>query len=156
MAYLNPSRTALENGSSERVLEAIGNAVCEEPYARKMGIRCTEIEPGFCRVEMLVADDMLNVFRIAHGGAVFSLIDEAFQVACNSHGVLALALNLSVTYVSASKPGDRLMAEARETSLTARTATYNIRVTRDDGALIAIAQALAYRKKEALPFLDPA
>lgn len=137
-----------------RACRAIHKAVAEEPYANRMGIRCLEVEPGFCRVEMVVGDEMLNIFRIAHGGAVFSLLDEAFQLACNSHGVVALALNLSVTYVSASRPGDRLTAEARETSLTARTASYNIRVTREDGSLVALAQALAYRKKEPLPFLE--
>ena len=140
--------------SAEAVCQAIQKTAREEPYARKLGIRCVDVEPGYCRVEMIVDDDMVNIFGITHGGAVFSLIDEAFQTACNSHGVVALALNVSVTYVSASSPGDHLIAEARETSLTKRTATYGIRVTRKDGSVVALAQALAYRKNEALPFLQ--
>jgi acyl-CoA thioesterase len=137
----------------ERACHAIVEAVHHEPYANKLGIRCVAVEPGYCRVEMTVTEDMMNVFGIAHGGAVFSVIDEAFQIACNSHGMVALALNLSVTYVAASNPGDLLTAEARETALTSRTGTYHIRVTREDGTVVALAQALAYRKKEPLPFL---
>jgi len=126
----------------------------EEPYARKMGITCTEVGPGRCRVEMVVTEEMRNLFGTAHGGAVFSLIDEAFQIAGNSQGVVAFALNLSVTYVAASRPGDRLVAEAREAAATRRTATYDIRVTRADGEVVAVAQALAYRKGGAPPFME--
>jgi acyl-CoA thioesterase len=139
--------------AAEAACQAIRRAAEREPYAAKLGIRCAAVEPGYSRVEMTIGEDMLNVFGIAHGGAVFSLLDEAFQLACNSHGLIALALNLSVTYVSATNAGDRLTAEARETSLTPRTASYAIRVTRDDGSVVALAQALAYRKSEPLPFL---
>ncbi|MBE0618724.1 MAG: hotdog fold thioesterase [Proteobacteria bacterium] len=118
-----------------------------------MGLECVEVGPGRCRVEMTVSAEMHNLFGFAHGGAVFSLIDEAFQVACNSHGVVAYALNLSVTYVAASRSGDRLVAEAREVAVTRRTATYEIRVTRDVGEVVATAQALAYRKGGVPPFL---
>lgn len=132
---------------------AIRAATLHEPYALKMGMRCLDVAPGFCRVEMEVAPDMLNLFEMAHGGAVFSLIDEAFQVACNSHGVTAFALNLSVTYVRAAGPGDRLVAEAREVATTPRTGTYEVRVRRSDGDLVASAQALAYRKGGKPPFM---
>lgn len=141
--------------SADEACEAIRRAAEEEPYARKMGIRCLEVRPGYCRVEMRTGGDMANLFGTTHGGALFSLIDEAFQIACNSHGVTAYALNLSVTYVTASKPGERLVAEAREVARTRRTATYQIRLTRDGGEVVAAAQALAYRLGSRPPFLDP-
>ncbi|MHB8764496.1 MAG: PaaI family thioesterase [Deferrisomatales bacterium] len=125
--------------------DAVLAAARREPYARKMGLRCLEVAPGSCRVEMTVAEDMANLYGTAHGGAVFSLIDDAFQIAGNSAGITAFALNLSVTYVSAARPGERLVAEARELAATRRTATYQVTVTRDDGGVVATAQALAYR-----------
>ncbi len=133
---------------------AVQAASREEPYARKMGLTCTEVGTGRCRVEMTVTEDMCNLFGTAHGGAVFSLIDEAFQIAVNSHGVVAFALNLSVTYVAACRPGDRLAAEAREVAVTRRTATCEIRVTRAGGEVVAVAQALAYRTGGTPPFLE--
>ncbi|MBW2123747.1 MAG: PaaI family thioesterase, partial [Deltaproteobacteria bacterium] len=95
---------------------------------------------------------MENLFGMAHGGAIYSLIDEAFQTAVNSHGTLAVALNMNVTYVNSPEPGDLLRAEAREVSLTRKTGTYAIRVTDGKDRLIALCQALAYRKGEPLPF----
>jgi acyl-CoA thioesterase len=102
---------------------------------------------------MRFTPDMKNIFGMAHGGAIYSLLDEAFQVACNSHGTLAVALNVNVTYIASPDPGMVLRAEAREVSLTKRTATYAITVTDENRKLIATCQALAYRQDKLLPFL---
>jgi acyl-CoA thioesterase len=115
-----------------------------------MGIRCVHVEPGLARVEMATGPETANVFGLVHGGAVFSVLDEAFQLACNTHGTVTLALNVSITYVKAAAPGDVLTAEVREVAATARTATYEARVTGRDGELVAVGQTLAYRKSEPL------
>jgi len=139
---------------SKKAIEAIRKRVANEPYARKMGLKLLKLEPGYALVEMKLADDMANIFDMTHGGAIFSLIDEAFEISCNTHGTVAVALNVSVTYHRS--PTDRavLRAESKEIQRSAKTATYDIRVTEgENNILIATCQALAYRKKEKLPFL---
>ena len=42
---------------------------------------------------------------------LFGLIDEAFETAGQTEGTVAVALNVSVTYVSSPKPGKRLRAD---------------------------------------------
>ncbi len=128
------------------------NRVREEPMARKLGLRLVALDEGYCRVEMDVTEELANIFGMFHGGAIFSLVDEAFQAAANSHGTVAVALNLSITYLAPAEMGSRLTAEAREIHRTRRTGNYEIRVTDDSGRLIASSQALAYRKGEPLPF----
>ena len=137
----------------EETFEAIRRSVEKEPYARSLGIRLEELEPGWAVTEMDFSADMKNVFGMAHGGAIFSLIDEAFEVASNSHGTVSVALSMSVTYVSAPKKGDILLAEGKEVSRSNRVATYDIQVKTKGGDLIAICQALVYRKRDPLPFL---
>lgn len=137
----------------ERVRKAIFQKVNEEPFARKMNLQLIDLSDGYSVVEMTFTKDMENLFGMAHGGAIFALIDEAFETASNSHGTIAVALHMSVTYTAAPLPGARLRAEARELNLTARTATYDIKVTDQDQTLIAVCQALVYRKKDSLPFL---
>lgn len=137
----------------EEVFEAIRKRVAEEPYAEKMGIKLLEVAEGYSLVEMGFADGMENIFGMAHGGAIFSLIDEAFEVAANSHGTVSVALSMSITYVSSPKKGEILRAEAREVSRSNRVATYTIQVNTAGGDLIAICQALVYRKRDPLPFL---
>ncbi len=137
----------------EEIFEAIRKRVEEEPYAKKMGLKLVEVDSGRSLVEMKFTEDMENVFGMAHGGAIFSLIDEAFEVASNSHGTVSVALSMSVTYVSSPKKGDTLLAEGKEVSRSNRVATYSIQVKTETGDLIAICQALVYRKRDPLPFL---
>ena len=82
----------------KKVIEALSRRVANEPYARKLGLTLLKIEPGYALVEMILTDDMANIFDTAHGGAIFSLIDEAFEISCNTHGTVAVALSVAVTY----------------------------------------------------------
>ena len=56
----------------------IRKKVKTEPFAGKLGLKVTALEPGYAKVEMKVTPSMANIFGAAHGGAIFSLIDEAF------------------------------------------------------------------------------
>jgi acyl-CoA thioesterase len=140
----------------DTVLSAIKRQVEKEHYARKLGLKLILAEPGHAIVEMAPGEDLANIFGMTHGGAIFSLIDEAFQVSCNSHGTVAVALNVTVTYHRPPDRGGTLRAESKEVHRSPKTGTYDIRVTDDKGALIASCMALAYRKGEKLPFLSPA
>lgn len=138
----------------ERVKQAIFKKVEKEPFAQKFGIRLIDLEEGYSKVEMKLTSDMENFLGMAHGGALFAVIDEAFETASNSHGTVAVALNMNITYISPPSPGSGLIAEAREISRTQRTAVYNIKLFDEQNLLIASCEALVYRKKEALPFLN--
>ena len=137
----------------DEVINAIWQRVTSEPYARKLGLRLLQLGPGYALVEMDIRDDMANIFGMVHGGAIFSLIDEAFEISCNTYGTVAVALNITVTYHKPPTKGAILRAESKEIYRSRKTATYEIRVTEGDDSLIASCQALAYRKEERLPFL---
>jgi len=138
----------------EAIRNAIEQAVEKEPFAQALSIKLVTLEFGHSVVEMAYAPStMANIYGRAHGGAIFALIDEAFETAGQTDGTIAVALNVNVTYVSSPEDGTRLRAEARLVSQTKRTANYDIRVTDSDGTLIATCQALAYRTGKPIPFL---
>lgn len=136
------------------IRESMFRRVEEEPFARKFGLKLVDLDEGYSKVEMDFTPDMENIFGMAHGGALFALIDEAFETASNSHGTMAVALNMNVTYISPPAKGGRLIAEAKEFNRTNRTAVYDIRVSDAKGVLIATCQALVYRLGKTLPFLE--
>ena len=139
---------------NQSVKEAIYRAVDKEPFSRAMNMELVSLEPGHSIVEMnYVPETMNNIYDMAHGGAIFALIDEAFETAGQTDGTVAVALNISVTYVSSPEAGTRLRAEAREVSRTKKTAVYDIKVTGHNEHLIAKCQALAYRTGKPIPFL---
>lgn len=138
----------------QSIREAIFREVKKEPYAVTLGMELVALEAGFSAVEMTYRPEVMdNLFSRAHGGAIFSLIDEAFETVCQACGEVTVALNVSLNYVATPEGGARLRAEAREVTSTRKTATYDIRVTAGNGELIAVCQALAYRTGKPLPFL---
>jgi acyl-CoA thioesterase len=139
---------------NDEVLSSIFKRASNEAFARKLGMRLVELEPGHAIVEMVPHEDNANIFGMTHGGAIFSLIDEAFQLSGNAHGTVAFALNMTVTYHQPPDPKSILRAESKEIHLSSKTATYEIKVTDENGDLISSCQALAYRKGVRLPFLD--
>ena len=137
-----------------KVREAIFQAVQTEPFARQLKIKLIELDDGYSRVEMIYRpDEMDNIYQRAHGGAVFALIDEAFETACQTDGTIAVALNVNVTYIASPDPGIQLISMAKEISRTKRTANFEIKVTNENGKLIASCQALAFRTGKPIPFL---
>jgi len=139
--------------NDKKDMDAIRQRVAREPYARKMGLKLLRLEPGYALVEMGLDREMANIFDMTHGGAIFSLIDEAFEISCNSHGTVAVALSMTVTYHNPPTKAGVLRAESKEIYRSRKTATYDIKVTENENILIASCQALAYRKQEKLPFL---
>jgi len=125
-----------------------------EEYAKMIGIEVVEIGPGRAVVQMKPRKELSNIFEMIHGGAIFSLIDEAFELSCNAHGTVAVALNMSVTFHNPPDPNAMLRAESREIHRSRKTGTYEIKVRDGNNLLIASCQALAYRKENPLPFLE--
>jgi acyl-CoA thioesterase len=140
----------------KKLKEAFLKQVKKEPFAKKFGLKLVDMDDGYSRVEMKFTQDMENLFGMAHGGALFALIDEAFETASNSHGTLAVALNMNITYLSSPSPGSHLIAEAREVHQTQKTSLCEIKVFDDQDHPIASCQALAYRKGIPHPFLKKA
>lgn len=62
--------------------EGIFQAVAGEPFARELGIRLAHLDRGHSIVKMKYTPETINnIYARAHGGAVFALIDEAFETA---------------------------------------------------------------------------
>jgi acyl-CoA thioesterase len=137
-----------------KIKEAIFRRVEREPFARKFNLKLIDLDEGYSKVSMVFTPDMENMFGKAHGGALFALIDEAFETASNSHGTLAVALNMSISYLASPSIGATLTAEAKEINRTNKTAVYDIKVVEGESRLLASCQALVYRLDKALPFLD--
>lgn len=127
--------------------------VDKEPFARLLDIHLKDVAEGYALCEMRYTGTMDNIYGMAHGGAIFGLIDEAFEISSNSHDNVAVALNMNVTYMRPPRKGSLLIAESKEAHRTKRTASYYITV-KDEEETIAVCQALVYRKSDMIPFLE--
>ena len=103
-----------------------------------LGISIDVVEAGRARATMTVRDDMVNGFDVCHGGLVFALADTAFAFACNTYNTMSFAASAQIEFIRPASPGDRLLADAREDHRGRRSGFYSVRVTNQDGALVAL------------------
>ena len=121
-----------------------------DQFAARANIELLSVSPGQARAKMTLHPHHLNGYGTVQGGAIFTLADFAFAAASNSHGTVAVAINVSITYMKATKTGT-LWAEAKELSRNFKLGSYTVEVKDDQGALVAHFQGLAYRKSEQIP-----
>jgi acyl-CoA thioesterase len=117
----------------------------QDKFAQHLGIELVGASPGRAKVRMMVKDEHRNSVGMVHGGVIFTVADYAFAVACNSHGVPAVAVNCTIAYFR-QPSGDTLIAEATEVSKSRRLGTYLVNVTDAEGTPVAMFQGMAYRR----------
>ncbi|MCY0900197.1 MAG: hotdog fold thioesterase [Firmicutes bacterium] len=114
-------------------------------FSENLGIVIDREEPGTVDAHVHLTDNHRNQHGTAHGGVIFSLADAVFARASNSHGVPAVALDTSMTFIQAARPGDTLYAHCEEEALRHRVAVYTVRVTEENGRLIALFRGTVFR-----------
>lgn len=117
------------------------------------GMQIQGVEKGYALVTMEITETHLNAAMVCHGAAILALADVAFALASNSHGTLALALEISINYLRPAKVGDRLKAICIEENLGKKTGLYITKVLNQDEKLVALMKSTAYRFDEIYPNL---
>lgn len=120
----------------------------EDTFARLIRMKLIEVLPGYARSTLPITDETVNIYQMAHGGAIFSVADQACEAAGNSFGEPAVALQHNIHFLAAGKSGDLLEATAKVTNRSNRIGLIEFEVRNQDGLLLAIGQQLIYFKKE--------
>jgi len=121
-----------------------------DPFAAHSGVKLIEVHPGYARTELSVCSCHLNSVGLVHGGVLFTLAAVALFAACNASGDLALGINLNLSCLKSARAG-KLRAEAREVARSRRLATCTVRVTSEEGELVATLQGTAYVTDKEFP-----
>jgi acyl-CoA thioesterase len=121
-------------------------------FAFENGMKVTEIRHGWAVAEMQIEKRHLNGVGTVQGGAIFTLADLAFAAACNSYGIVTVAINANITYFKPPK-GDTLTARANEVSRSKTLCSYNIDVFDGEGDLVARFTGNGFIKKERLELM---
>ncbi len=135
-------------------MKAIETYFQNDRFAKYIGIEILGISPGNAKARMKIEDHHLNAANVVHGGAIFGLADLVFAVASNSHGTVALGINVSVSYLKAAR-GGVLFAEAREISRNPKLGTYAIEVKDEKEEIIAAMIGTVYRKTDPIKSINP-
>lgn len=111
--------------------------------SQAFGMAIEAVGPGRATLSLRLRPEHLNGHGTAHGGVIFTLADSAFAFACNSRNRATVAQEAQVTFLSPGRGGERLVAEAAESALSGRTGVYDVRVTGEDGRVVALFRGLS-------------
>ncbi|HET8573114.1 MAG TPA: hotdog fold thioesterase [Edaphocola sp.] len=124
----------------------------KDRFTAWLGLQLDAIEEGRCQMHLTLKPEMSNGFGSVHGGILFAAADSVFAFACNSHGLVAVALEASVHFLRPAFPGDTLTLKADLIFLGKRTGVYEVKTFNEQNELVSLFKGTAHRsKKPALP-----
>jgi len=126
-------------------LKQLGELFSRDPFASRLGVEIVDLSPGYAKVRMQVDESHLNFNRFVHGGMIFTLLDQAFAAASNSHNVSSVAIGMDVQFINAPSPSDTLFAEAKEVEKSRKLGLYDMRVWDQNKKLICKCSGRVYR-----------
>lgn len=121
----------------------------QDRFAALAGIEIVEARLGYCLAKMKIGNNHLNAANVVQGGAIFTLADLAFAVASNSHGQLALAINVNISFLQSVSSGT-LSAVAREVTEPKQLGAYDVLVFDEHETIVARFNGMVYRKDQKL------
>jgi acyl-CoA thioesterase len=122
----------------------------DDLFSQWLGIQVLEVKEGYSQLQMTLRNEMVNGFGVIHGGITFSLADSAFAFACNNRNNLSMALDVSISFTKVAKPGDVLIAEAKEVHNGRSTGLYLVTVTNQKGEQVALFKGTCFRTGKTL------
>ena len=121
---------------AERIME-----MYEAPFARFVGLEISEISRDRVVCYLDLRPELMSSMGRGHGGAVYTLIDHTFAIAAN----LVHDSTGQNTNVSFYRPAQgRLTAVAVPINRSRSLEVYDVRVTNDEGKLIASSVCTAF------------
>ena len=122
----------------------------KDNFARGCGIEIEEVRHGFAKCSMKVTTNHLNGIGILMGGALFTLADYTFSLAANSHGIIAVTRDASISYIRKCT-GGVVTAIASEVMRDDKSGNYSVEITNKDGEIIAQITGSAYFTGKSIP-----
>lgn len=132
----------MEDKSPESV---VTHLMHQDSFTQWMRIEVIDIKEGYSKIKMMIRQEMMNGFNVAHGGVIFSFADSALAFACNNRNNLSLALECNISFLKQVNVGDDLIAETTEVHNGKSTGVYSINITNQKNQQVALFKGTCFR-----------
>jgi len=137
--------SSLPADPERRAAAVVRNMLAHDVFSRWLGVEILDVRPAGVTLRMAVRQDMTNGFGVCHGGVTFAFADSALAFASNTGGKVTVSIENSMTYPAAVRVGDLLLADAEQEASSQRLAYYRVRVTKGDGAVVALFRGTVFQ-----------
>jgi len=130
------NKSASENTTPDNVVELKAKEE-GEPISSFLKMRLMELSPGYARVVIPLLAEYENFNGLIFGGIIVAVADQAFAYASNSLAFPSIASQFNIHFISGASAGDVLTAECWVVRSGRRVGVSEMKVTNQDGKLIA-------------------
>lgn len=136
--------------ADRRARETVERMMVTDAFSRWLGVEVLEVAAGRAVLRMTVRPEMVNGFGTAHGGIVFAFADSALAFCTNSDGTISVALDCTISYPAAVRPGDVLIATGVRETTTNKIGFASVTVRNQDEVVVGHFRGTVYRTHKPL------
>ena len=111
-------------------------------------IEILEVSEGYAKTRLRIKDKHLNGNNVVMGGCIYTLADYTFGIASNCGPMACVTLSSNIVFNSPGK-GEFLYAQTEAIKTGRNICNYSVKVTDDNGKLVANADFVGYRTDRA-------
>jgi len=148
---MNTPTEGSHSDADARARETVERMLVTDAFSRWLGVEVLEVAVGRAVLRMTVRPEMVNGFGTGHGGIVFAFADSALAFCTNSDGTISVALDCTISYPAAVRPGDVLTATGVRETTTNKIGFASVTVRNQDDVVVGHFRGTVYRTHKPLP-----
>ena len=148
---MSESTAGLSADADLRARETVERLLVTDAFSRWLGVEVLEVAVGRAVLRMTVRPEIVNGFGTGHGGIVFAFADSALAFCTNSDGTISVALDCTISYPAAVRPGDVLIATGVRETTTNKIGFASVTVRNQDEVVVGHFRGTVYRTHKPLP-----
>ena len=148
---MSESTAGLSADADLRARETVERLLVTDAFSRWLGVEVLEVAVGRAVLRMTVRPEMVNGFGTGHGGIVFAFADSALAFCTNSDETISVALDCTISYPAAVRPGDVLIATGVRETTTNKIGFASVTVRNQDDVVVGHFRGTVYRTHKPLP-----
>lgn len=125
--------------------EIVDKMMKEDNMSQWLGIEILDYTVGNVICQLTVREEMVNGFKIAHGGITYSLADSALAFSANTSGIHSVSIETSISHLKPVQIGDQLTTATSTISMTSKIGVFQTEVRNQSDVLVAAFKGTVYR-----------
>lgn len=129
-----------ENSSDKRlaepVREKLSAVLAENQYMQMLHMELLDLELGYAKARMQVAEDVLNPYGSVHGGCLYSLADVIAGLAACTYGSYVSTISGTMNYIRPAMHTAYVYCEAVKIRQGRKVSFYQVKLTDDTGKIL--------------------
>ena len=138
------SKIRLVSKQPTRIAQMTCMKLYDSDFSKHMGLYTVEQGYGYCKVRLDIEKEHMNPIGSVHGGALFTMADEACGIAASTTGGICTTVDSHIEFLNAAIGVKQLTAEARPKKIGKKIRSFIVEIKDERERLIATADFIFF------------